>query len=84
MWKNCAVFLAQLLLLGGSMVSCFQEVSVADEKGNKDRVRLVEVMYNEDLEVADRLFHPDCRHHINGSEEALKGARGHKANHGSG
>jgi len=40
---------------------------------NKDKVRLVERMYNEDPEIADQLFHPDCLHHINGSEDALKG-----------
>jgi predicted ester cyclase len=40
---------------------------------HKAVAKLVEQMYNLDFNIADQIFHPDCIHHINGSDEKLTG-----------
>ena len=49
------------------------EVKMKKEEQHKAVARLVEEMYNRDLNKADEIFHPDCLHHINGSDEKLLG-----------
>jgi predicted ester cyclase len=49
------------------------EVKMKKEEQHKAVARLVEDMYNRDLNMADEIFHADCIHHINGSTDAMKG-----------
>lgn len=49
------------------------ERTMKKEAAHKVVAMRVEEMYNRDSHIADAIFHPDCVHHINGSEEKLQG-----------
>ena len=49
------------------------EVKMKKEEQHKAVARLVEEMYNRDLNMAAEIFHTDCIHHINGSTDEAKG-----------
>jgi predicted SnoaL-like aldol condensation-catalyzing enzyme len=59
-----------IVLACGDLIS---EVKMNQVEGNKAVARRVEEMYNRDVNAADEIFHPDCIHHINGSDEELRG-----------
>ena len=74
MKKNIyAITIAAALAWTWLAVNLNGEVTMKKEEQHKALAGLVVEMYDRDCNIADEIFHPDCRHHINGSAEKLTG-----------
>ena len=74
MKKNtCVIPAGAALAIAFLAMNLTGEVTMKKEAGHKAVAMLVQEMYNRDSNIADTIFHPDCVHHVNGSEEKLKG-----------
>lgn len=74
MKKSCFFIVSMIVLaIGLAFGNLTGEVKMKKEDKNKVIAKLVEEMYNRDIDKADEIFHLNCIHHINGTTEQQMG-----------
>lgn len=71
--KKKIVFLFLSVILIQYIFSAGQEDNMSKEKRNLKTIELIVEMYNNEPELAYKIFDPNCIHHVNGTIEAGRG-----------